>query len=70
MGSLGPDPRVWAALMGCLLDEPWPDDPTLKRREEEVSDAGKLKSAKVSKLLWVSQLKGALEPVVRVHKVS
>ena len=64
---LRPDPRVWPGPMGCLLDEPWPDDPMVKRREEEVSDAGRLKSVNVSRLLWVSQLNGALEPGVNVH---
>ena len=53
--------------IGCLLDEPWPDDPTVKRREEEASDAGRLKSVNVSRLLWVSQLNGALEPGVNAH---
>ena len=47
------------------LAEPEPLDPTLKSREEleELSMDGKLKSENVSKLLCVSQLNGAFEPL-------
>lgn len=71
-GYLWLELEAWATLAERRLDEPWPEedeDPTLKRREEEeVSEVDRLKSVGVSRLLWVSQLNGALEPAgVRVY---